>query len=155
MNKEKNFTRDLVAPCGMNCNICSGYLALRYNLKDQGIRMSYCIGCRPRNKQCAFLKKRCERLRNQTVQFCFECPEYPCENLRHIDTRYQTFFRMSLLQNLQDIQKKGIDAFLREQEVRWGCSTCGGSVCCHNGLCFHCDEERLKTKKKMYRWEDD
>lgn len=151
---EKNFSPELIAPCGMNCNICSGYLAEQYGLKEKGVRIPYCKGCRPRNKQCAFLKKRCTKLQKHTIQFCFDCPEYPCKNLITIDTRYRTFFRMSLLGNLEEIKKDGIKNFLRTQEKTWRCPTCQGFLCCHNGLCFHCDRETLKTKKKMYRWND-
>ena len=149
------FKQELAAPCGMNCNVCSGYLAFRYDLKNKGIRMTYCIGCRPRDKKCAFLKKRCKRLMNHTVQYCYECPEYPCENLRNIDTRYQTLFRMSLLENLTDIKENGINKFLEIQEKKWRCNSCEGTICCHNGLCFQCDSERLRNKKKRYRWNDD
>ena len=70
---------ELIAPCGMNCSICSGYLALLYNVKDKGLKMPYCTGCRPRNKQCAFLKKSCELLLTNKVKYCYECQEFPCE----------------------------------------------------------------------------
>ena len=151
----KKFLKELIAPCGMNCNVCSGYLALQHKLKEKGIRISYCTGCRPRNKQCAFLKKRCVRLQKQTIQFCYECPKYPCRNLTAIDTRYRTLYRMSLLENLRDIEKEGMEKFLCAQERNWRCPTCEGFLCCHNGLCFHCNRQRLKTKKKMYRWDDE
>jgi hypothetical protein len=154
-NMGKQFSQDLIAPCGMNCNVCSGYLAVTNNVKSKGVHLSYCIGCRPREKKCAFLKKRCKRLSKHSVQFCYECPDYPCEPLRKIDARYRTFFRMSLLENLTSLQKNGMDSFLRAQEEKWRCPTCGGTVCCHNGLCFHCDIETLKTKKKKYRWDDE
>jgi hypothetical protein len=152
---KKSFSADLIAPCGMNCNVCSGYLAWQHDVKNKGVSMSYCAGCRPRDKKCAFLKKRCDRLLKHTVQYCNECPEYPCENLKHIDTRYQTFFQMSLLENLTYIKKKGMEQFLQMQEKKWRCPSCGGFLCCHNGLCFDCDIERVKTKKKKYRWDDD
>jgi len=147
-----SFAQELVAPCGMNCNVCSGYLAMQHDVKSKRIRIPYCTGCRPRDKKCAFLKKRCKGLLNHTVQFCYECPEYPCKNLRHIDTRYQTFFQMSLLENLAYIKKKGMQRFLKTQEEKWQCPTCRGALCCHNGLCFQCNIERLKNKKKRYRW---
>ena len=44
---------ELIAPCGMNCNLCSGYLAYHNDTKNNGFRTSYCIGCRPRKKNCA------------------------------------------------------------------------------------------------------
>jgi hypothetical protein len=152
---KNSFKQELVAPCGMNCNVCSGYLALQYEAKNKGIHIPYCTGCRPRDKKCAFLKKTCKHLMNHTVQFCYECLEYPCEKLRHIDTRYQTLYRMSLLENLTDIKANGMEKFLRTQEEKWFCQNCGGVICCHNGLCFQCDSELLKNKKKRYRWEDD
>ncbi|MGA3288914.1 MAG: DUF3795 domain-containing protein [Candidatus Bathyarchaeia archaeon] len=49
---------ELIAPCGMNCALCSGYLALKNDVKSKGVRMSYCTSCRPRNKNCSFLKKK-------------------------------------------------------------------------------------------------
>ncbi|MHB8086476.1 MAG: DUF3795 domain-containing protein, partial [Dehalococcoidia bacterium] len=48
---------ELIAPCGMNCAVCSRYLALKYNVKSKGIKISYCTGCRPRDRKCALLKK--------------------------------------------------------------------------------------------------
>ena len=154
-NMGKQFSQDLVAPCGMDCNVCSGHLAVANDVKSKGVRISCCIGCRPRDKKCAFLKKKCKRLSEHSVQFCYECPDYPCDSLKQIDTRYRTFFRMSLLENLVSLQKNGMEPFLRSEEEKWRCPTCQGPVCCHNGLCFHCDIETLKTKKKKYRWDDE
>jgi hypothetical protein len=68
---------DLVAPCGMNCGICSGYLAGTREIEKQDIRMSYCQGCRPRNKNYAFLKIQCRLLTEGGGNFCFECPDFP------------------------------------------------------------------------------
>jgi hypothetical protein len=76
--------KELIAPCGMNCAVCSGYLALKHDVKSKGIRMPYCQGCRPRDKKCAFLKKRCELLLDNKVRFCYECNDFPCERLRRI-----------------------------------------------------------------------
>jgi hypothetical protein len=28
-------------------------------------------------------------------------------------------------------------------------------LCCHNGICYNCSVDRLQTRKKWYRWEDD
>lgn len=145
---------ELIAPCGMNCAVCSGYLALKNEVKSKGIRMPYCKGCRPRDKKCAFLKKRCDLLANNKVHFCYECEDFPCERLGRIDKRYRTFFRMSLIENLESIRKNGMPNFLKTQEEKWRCSECGRVICCHNGICFSCSLDKLKNKKKLYRWED-
>ena len=154
MRPRMETSSQLIAPCGMNCIICSGYLAFKHDVKSKGIRMSYCMGCRPRDKKCAFLKKRCSLLLSKKVTYCHECKEFPCDNLIRIDKRYRTFFRMSMIQNLEFIKKDGIIIFLEREKERWRCPTCGGTICCHNGICFECGLEQLKARKKVYRWQD-
>jgi len=146
--------KELVAPCGMNCAVCSGHLALKNDVKSKGIRMPYCEGCRPRNKICAFLKKRCSLLMNNEVEFCYECHDFACERLKRIDCRYRTYFHMSPIDNLEYIEKNGMLAFLEAQQSKWQCPRCGEAICCHNGICFGCGLEKLRSKKKKYRWED-
>jgi hypothetical protein len=145
---------ELIAPCGMNCGICSGYLAFKHETKTKSIRMPYCAGCRPREKKCAFLKKRCDRLLNKQVTFCYECPDYPCENLNHIDKRYKTLYSMSMIENLEFIKKHGIGRFLEKEAAKWQCPECGEVICCHNGLCFNCGLDKLRQKKQKYRWDE-
>jgi len=147
-------TEELIAPCGMNCAICSGYLAYHHDVKSKGIKMPYCIGCRPRDKKCAFLKKRCEPLMSNKVKYCYECSSFPCEGLKHLDNRYRTYFKMSMIENLEYIKNIGIKPFLEEQEEKWKCPKCGGVICCHNGLCYKCNLDKLRQKKHKYRWEE-
>jgi len=144
---------ELIAPCGMNCGICSSYLALTYDIKQKNIRIPYCSGCRIRNKQCSFIKKRCDKLLNNKIKYCFECEDFPCKRLQDLDKRYRTYFKMSMIENLQNIKKQGIEKFLRQQKKKWTCQKCGKTICCHNGICFNCDFKTLHTKKNLYRWE--
>jgi hypothetical protein len=144
----------LIAPCGMNCAVCGGYLALTHKVKSQGIRMPYCTGCRVRDKKCAFLKKRCSILMNGDVEYCYECGDFPCRRLETIDKRYRSLFRMSLVDNLETIKNSGIGQLLEQQERKWKCSKCGGVISCHNGICFDCGIEKLRKKRNLYRWED-
>ena len=102
----------MIAPCGMNCNVCSGYLALKNNVKTKGLRISYCKGCRPRDKKCSFLKKRCELLLNKKVEFCYQCTKFPCEHLKHITKRYESLYHMSMVDNLKFIKDYGLAKFL-------------------------------------------
>jgi hypothetical protein len=100
----------LIASCGMNCALCSGYLALQHDVKSKGIRMPYCKGCRPRDTNCAFLKKHCTLLLNNSVELCFACQDFPCEQLTCLDKRYHTLFRMSMIENLKYIKQKSMEA---------------------------------------------
>jgi hypothetical protein len=56
-----------------------------------------------------------------------------------------------MLENLETIRDHGIEAFLDREEAKWRCPECGGTICCHNGLCMKCELETLRRKKR-YRW---
>lgn len=144
----------LISPCGMNCAICSAYLAYRNDTKSKGVKMPYCIGCRPRDKKCAFIKKRCDLVMQGKVKYCYECEDFPCRNLQHLDKRYKTSFRMSMIENLEYIRDNGIDKFLEKEREKWKCPECSETICCHNGICFSCGLEKVAEKKNRYRWED-
>lgn len=145
---------ELIAPCGMNCNVCSNYLALVNDTKAKGVKLPYCTGCRPRDKQCAFVKKKCNKVLHHQVEFCYECTEFPCELITKLAKRYEARYRMNMVDNLQYIQEHGIATFLESERKKWKCPQCGAVICYHNGICYTCDLERMKTKKKRYRWED-
>jgi len=132
----------LIAPCGMNCAICSGYLAHKNEPRFKGI-MAHCRGCRPRNKQCAFIKKRCAdnlKLLRGEVEFCFECNCFPCEGLKRLDARYRRDFDMSMIENLIEIRDNGLDSLLEKQYQKYACRRCGDLISVHNGKCFKCDD---------------
>ncbi len=129
--------KELIAPRGMNCSICSKYLAYVNNLKR-----SQCMGCRPRNKRCTYLFEKCTGI-NKTSKsdavFCFECSQYPCKEINRMDDRYRANYNMSLKSNLDNINKRGIDKFIKEQYKKYRCSKCGGLISIHNRKCFKCD----------------
>ena len=61
---------------------------------------------------------------------------------------------MSMIENLEFIRDKGMAAFLKQQTKKWKCPECGGTISCHNGLCFKCEVEKLKIKHRKYSWEE-
>jgi hypothetical protein len=148
-------SEELIAPCGMNCALCSGYLANKYNIKEKGIKMPYCTGCRPRDKICAFLKKSCKLLLDKKIKYCYECGKFSCDGLKTIDKRYRERYRMSMIDNLNFIREKGIGKFLLSERKKWQCPGCGEFICCHNGLCFRCNLKELGKLKNKYRWEQE
>ena len=142
---------DLIAPCGMNCALCISYQAMINDLKAKGFTKRYCTGCIPRGKNCEFMKQNCDLLGMGVVRFCYECDLFPCTRLKKLDKRYTTQYHMSMINNLVEIQMYGIEEFLQTQDEKWQCPTCGGTICCHNGLCLTCQLDTLKANKK-YRW---
>ncbi|PVX25195.1 MAG: hypothetical protein CW691_05415 [Candidatus Bathyarchaeum sp.] len=145
---------ELIAPCGMNCAVCSNYLALKNDVRAKGVKLPYCKGCRPRDKKCSFIKKKCEKLLSQNVEFCYECEDFPCNNLKQLEKKYIIHYRTSMVDNLVFIRDYGLLQFLESQKKKWQCPDCGEIICCHNGICYSCGLEQLRNKKKKYRWED-
>ena len=140
---------ELFGPCGMFCGFCGSYLAKKYQVPRRRGIISYCEGCRPRDKQCAFLKKRCEFLLHKDVDFCNECADYPCGNLEKINAKYksQFSFEYNFLENLKKIKENGPASVIAELKKNHGCEKCGEILCIHNGLCYQCDQEILASMK--------
>ena len=129
----------LIAPCGMNCGVCSGYLAFKNKIPRSKGKISHCKGCRPRNKQCAFLKKICkdnQKLLKGEVNFCFECNCFPCDGLKRLNDRYVKNYGMSMIDNLYEIKEIGIDNFIKNQYIRYKCAKCDNLISVHNKKCF-------------------
>lgn len=124
---------ELIAPCGMNCSICLGYLR----------KKNPCPGCRMNNElkpkysySCRVIN--CEILANTESGFCYDCEKYPCTRLKQLDKRYRTRYHMSMLENLAYIRDSGLTNFLKSDNKRWACSNCGGTICVHRGYCIKC-----------------
>jgi hypothetical protein len=128
---------ELIAPCGMNCGICVAFFG--FTLKGEQ-RKHACNTCRLRKSKCAFLKQQCDKLATNQIEYCFECTGFPCEHLKTLDTRYRDKYGMSMIENLRYIQTHGIEQFLRNEQERWKCATCGGIICVHNKTCYTCNQ---------------
>ncbi len=139
MKKPNSINEELIAPCGMNCAICSKYLAYVNNLNK-----SQCSGCRPSNKKCTYLFEKCSGINNSVVgnaiaKFCFECDQYPCKEINRMDTRYRKNYKMSVKKNLEAINNNCLADFAKDQYEEYYCPKCGGLISIHNKKCFKCD----------------
>jgi hypothetical protein len=146
MKKPNPISEELIAPCGMNCALCSRYLSHINNLKR-----SQCIGCRPRNKRCAYLFKNCKGPRSistGTAAFCFQCNKYPCKQIDRIDKRYRIGYEMSMKENLEYIRNRGIAKFIEDQYRKYHCPKCFGLISVHNRKCFKCETITRLVEKR-------
>jgi len=127
----------LIAPCGMNCGLCIGHLREK----------KPCGGCfkvndpnKPKHcRSCVIVN--CELLAKTKSGFCYDCEKYPCARLKRLDKRYKTNYGMSMIENLTYIQNHGLDDFLRNEEIRWTCKSCGFGLCVHRQICINCKTE--------------
>ncbi|RLF58080.1 MAG: hypothetical protein DRN27_06335 [Thermoplasmata archaeon] len=130
-----DYSEELIAPCRMNCRICLGYFGYTTSGKKRKMK---CIGCKPRDKSCAFLKKYCKKLQKNEVNYCYECSDFPCGQLQKLDKGYRERYAMSMIENLEYIRDNGMDDFLKQQEKKYRCPDCGGVICVHNEICYSC-----------------
>lgn len=110
-----------IAPCGMNCGLCLHYL--RANNKCQG-----CSSGRKVNGGC--IKCAIKLCKERKGGYCFNCDKFPCDRLKRMDKRYQEKYQMSEIENLENIRKNGIEAFVASEEKKWVNSD--GTYCVHD-----------------------
>ena len=127
---------ELVAPCGMNCGVCIGHLRDRNpcpgcNDQDDSLKPHHCVVC---------AVKQCEHLPQGPEPFCAYCARYPCARLRQLDKRYRSKYRMSMIENLDELRRVGVEAFVELERTRWTCRHCGALVSVHRAACPACGE---------------
>ena len=131
------FEKEMIAPCGMNCGSCLGFMRNENHCpgcrSDADNKPSYCSDCIVIN---------CDLLKETESKFCYECPKYPCRRLKDLDKRYRTRYGMSMLENLGRIRTSGIRRFVQDEKIRWTCRACGSVLCVHRGFCLKCKETR-------------
>jgi hypothetical protein len=123
----------LVAPCGINCRLCMAY----------GRDKNPCPGCRiddpDKHPTCVNCKiKNCAKLVAGGFQYCFECDDFPCERITHLDNRYRTKYATSPIDNLLTIQRIGVRKFTQFDIQRWTCPKCGAVISMHRPNCLSC-----------------
>ena len=87
----------LIAPCGMNCRLCYGYI--RVKNKCNGRRSQ--DGSKPTScSKCSIVN--CEKLMGYGSGFCYECDKR-CRRLKYLDKRYREKYHMSMVENLYSL----------------------------------------------------
>ena len=135
--RAKPISLQMIAPCGMDCALCIGHLREKRRCpgcRDPGDEQKppHCVACAI--KTCA--------VPGRPHRFCFECVQFPCARLRHLDLRYQTRYGMSMLENLGVIQAFGLRKFVAREQKKWACPACGQILCVHRGECLRCGRPR-------------
>jgi len=140
MRYPESIISTMIAPCGMNCVLCMGYLR---DLREK----NHCLGCHDDAanlpKSCAMcIIRNCVEFSTGEKSFCYECAKFPCLRLRQLDKRYRTKYGMSMIANLESIQEIGLEAFVAHERDRWKCPECGGVICVHRTNCIFCGHPR-------------
>jgi hypothetical protein len=130
---------ELVAPCGMNCNLCSWVL----DPAKPG-----CVGCRPRGRGCIHKKGLCKKLAKGEIDFWHQCEQFPCANLLLVEKRYVKSHNYSFMENLNYIRRRGMSAFLKRELKRYSCPSCGALLTVHSDICPHCRQRHNRKNRR-------
>ena len=133
MSKTSPFSAVLIAPCGIDCRLCRAYARQK----------KACDGCRGNDEfkstACVNCKiKNCAKRADENMAFCFDCNEFPCARLSHLDKRYRTRYATSPLANLEHIKTNGLADFVLDEIQKWSCPACGAILCMHSPHCLSC-----------------
>lgn len=129
-----NMKQKMVAICGMNCTTCYKHLTTKkYAKKCNGCKYdddtlpNHCRQCKI--KDCA---------KSKHLNYCFKCKEYPCKWMNALDKSYTKRYKISLIQNGYFIKENSMKAFLKDEKIKWCCTSCNGVISLHDNICSEC-----------------
>ena len=151
--------KELLAPCGLYCGVCSIYIAHRdnnvkfkqvllpiYKAFAKNIEDISCTGCLsndivfPVCRHCAI--KKCTK--NKGIEGCHQCDEFPCKLLIEFNNDGMPH-HSDAINNLRKLRKVGEESWLADQAKRWECE-CGAKLSWYLKKCTKC----LKPAKINY-----
>lgn len=124
-----------LAPCGVMCDLCLAYQRTK----------NRCVGCqndgnKPYHCTVCSIKSCPEKIDEENL-LCTTCAKFPCRRIKNLDKRYIEKYGESPIQNLQEVAQIGLTNFIKIQQEKWRCSTCGHLFCVHRDVCLNCGAE--------------
>jgi hypothetical protein len=151
MNSEPSGIRapdkKLAAVCGLFCPACTVFIAStdeparlkalsdRFGARTEDME---CHGCRS-DKRGLYCNKVCKMTRcaaEKGVDFCGQCPEYPCAELKTFQS--QMPHRLELWEAHARIKEVGYETWYAEMIKQYSCSTCGTINSAYDLKCREC-----------------
>lgn len=137
----------LAAVCGLFCPACSVYIASTQDparLKVLAERFGVsegemeCHGCRSekRGLYCNNFCKMAGCARQKGVDFCGQCPEYPCAELKTFQGRMP--HRIELWDSHERIKAAGWETWYREMVEHYSCRECAAINSAYDARCRGC-----------------
>lgn len=147
MKKPGEMAEGMIAPCGVNCTVCSAHV--QHQKKP-------CPGCREAIEKIT--RKSCQNCTKKKCAFekgllwCFQCEKFPCSAIKNLDKSYQKNYEVSIIQNGIEA-KNDMRAFLLSQQKHYTCKNCGEVVDVHHKKCSGCGGDKgPKTSMSPLAW---
>lgn len=132
--------KELLAPCGLYCGVCSIYIAHRdknkkfkekllpvYKAFAKNIDDIACTGCLsdgivfPVCRSCPI--KRCSQ--DKGINGCHECDDFPCKFIENFPIQVG---KKVILRAIPTWRELGTEKWIEEEEKRYHCPDCGNSL---------------------------
>ena len=145
--------KELLAPCGLYCGVCSIYIAHRDdNQKFKQLLMKVykpfvkdandiaCTGCLsdgivfPVCQVCS-IKKCCKE---KNIEGCHQCDDFPCKFIENFPIPVGKKVIMRAIPTWREL---GTEKFVEEEEKRYHCPSCGNQLFRGAKRCNQCKKE--------------
>jgi hypothetical protein len=139
--------KKLAAVCGLFCPACRVFIGTKEETErleamarrfQKPIEEMQCNGCRS-ERRCFYCESRCTMAKcaaEKGVEFCGECAEYPCENLKAFQTEMP--HRIELWQSQKRIKEAGYEKWYLEMIEHYSCQKCGTLNSAYDIACRKC-----------------
>jgi hypothetical protein len=137
----------LAAVCGLFCPACVVFISANENpekLKalagraQRPVEELECHGCRS-EKRCFFCHENCTMVKctaEKEIDFCVECGEYPCAELKAFQA--QRPHRIELWKSQERIKEVGYEKWYLEMIEHYSCHECGTLNSAYDMACRKC-----------------
>jgi hypothetical protein len=128
--------KELLAPCGLYCGVCSIMMAHRDNNQKLKERLAGLYGVSPEGIRCqgclsGEVFAYCTRCpirsctRQKGYEGCHQCNEFPCE---HIEKFPVDVGKKVILRAIPYRREVGTEKWIQDEEARYTCPECGNKV---------------------------
>jgi hypothetical protein len=140
----------LAAVCGLFCPACTVFIGTREDPKrlqkmserfKKPVEELQCDGCRS-EKRCFYCKERCTMgkcSQEKGVDFCGECNEYPCEDLKAFQA--EAPHRIELWKSQERIKEVGYEKWYAEMVDHYSCPECHTLNSAYDLKCRNCGRQ--------------
>jgi hypothetical protein len=142
--------KSLAAVCGLFCPACRAFIGTREDQRilvmmarrfQRSLEEMQCNGCRS-EKRCFYCESRCTMTKcaaARGVDFCGECAEYPCTDLKTFQAEMP--HRIELWKSQARIREVGYEKWYMEMIEHYSCEKCGTLNSAYDLRCRKCGEE--------------
>lgn len=139
--------KKLAAVCGLFCPACTVYIGFHGDpgrlegmsqRLGQSIDKMQCEGCRS-DKRSYYCENLCTMYKcaaQKGLEYCGECADYPCEELKAFQAAAP--HRLELWKSQEHIKEAGWEKWFEEMDRHYSCAACGTINSAYDMACWKC-----------------